>query len=109
MSNRASPARQSVALTQLKGRKLRSYNVKLSDDKAGCQITGTAITNDGRRLLVDFDKTKVELFSRDMKLLSFLSLSDHPRGIAVLSDQEAFVTTYNMSLVLLDIWSSHVY
>ena len=38
-----------------------------------------------------------------MKLLSSLSLSDFPRDIAVLSDQEAVVTTDNESLVLLDI------
>ena len=55
-----------------------------------------AITNDGRRLLV-------KLFSRDMKLLSPLSLSDRPCDIAVLSDQEAVVTTESWSLVLLDI------
>ena len=96
-------ARQSVALTQLKGRKLRRYNIKLSDDKNDCWITGMAITNDGRRLLVDLTNNKVKLFSQDMKLLSSLSLSDPPRGIAVLSDKEAVVTTANKSLVLLGI------
>ena len=99
-------ARQSVALTHLKGRKLGSYNVKLTDDEEKCWITGMAITNDGRRLLVDNDNYKVKLFSQDMKLLSFLSLSDHPRGIAVISDKEAVVTTDNKSLVLLDISGS---
>ena len=95
--------RHSVALTQLKGRKLRSHNVKLSDDREECWITGMAITNDGRRLLVDHDNNKVKLFSQDMKLLSSLSLSDCPCDIAVLSDQEAVVTTVNTSLKLLDI------
>ena len=99
-------ARQSVALTQLKGRKLRSYNVKLSDDKYGCWITSMAITNDSRRLLVDENNKKVKLFSRDMKLLSSLSLSDRPRDIAVISDKEAVVTTDNKSLVLLGISGS---
>ena len=103
-------ARQRVALTQLKGRKLTSYNVKLSDDRYECNITGmAAITNDGRRLLVDHDNNKVKLFSPDMKLLSSLSLSDPPRDIAVLSDQEAVVTTVNRSLVLLDISGRHMY
>ena len=99
-------ARQSVALTQLKGRKLRRYNVKLSDDRERCYITGMAITNDGRRLLVDWSNDKVKLFSQDMKLLSSLSLPDRPRNIAVLSDQEAVVTTANRSLKLLDISGS---
>ena len=98
-------ARQSVALTQLKGRKPKRYNVKLSDDRNDCWITGMAITNDGRRLLVDYNNYKVKLFSRDMKLLSSLSLSEH-RGIAVVSDKEAVVTTVNSSLVLLDISGS---
>ena len=105
-------ARQSVALTQLKGRKLKSYNVKLSDDRNDCWITGMAITNDGRRLLVDNDNRKVKLFSQDMKLLSSLSLSDTPCDIAVISDKEAVVTTVNTSLVrslvLLNISARHL-
>ena len=99
-------ARQSVALTQLKGRKLKRYNVKLPDDRKECWITGMAITNDGRRLLVDIDNRKVKLFSRDMKLLSSLSLSDLPSDIAVISDKEAVVITANESLVLLGISGS---
>ena len=101
-------ARQSIALTQLKGRKLGRYNVKLSDDRKECYIKGMAITNDGRRLLVDENNKKVKLFSQDMKLLSSLSLSFHPRDIAVISDKEAVVTTYKKSLVLLDISSCHM-
>ena len=99
-------ARQSVALTQLKGRKLKSYSVELSDDRLNCIIIGMAITNDDRRLLVDYYNNKVKLFSQDMKLLSSLSLSDFPRDIAVISDKEAVVTTVNKSLVLLGISGS---
>ena len=98
-------ARLSVALTQLKGHKLRSCNIKLPDDREECWIKVIAITNDGRRLLVDSNNYKVKLFSRDMKLLSSLSLSD-PRDIAVISDKEAVVTTDNESLKLLDISGS---
>ena len=105
-AGKSQSARQSVALTQLKGRKLGSYNVKLSDDREECWIKGMAITNDGRRLLVDYGNNKVKLFSQDMKLLSSLSLSDTPRGIAVISDKEAVVTTDNRSLVLLGISGS---
>ena len=100
-------ARQSVALTQLKGRKLRSHNVKLSDDRKECNIIAMAITNDDRRLLVDRYNNKVKLFSPDMKLLSSLSLSD-PRSIAVISDKEAVVSTDNRSLKLLDISGRHM-
>ena len=105
-AGKSQSARQSVALTQLKGRKLRRYNVKLSDDMYRCFIIGMAITDDGRRLLVDNNNKKVKLFSQDMKLLSSLFLSDSPCDIAVLSDQEAVVTTANRSLKLLDISGS---
>ena len=100
-------ARQSEALTQLKGRILGRYNVNLSGDRRACYITGMAITNDGRRLLVDNYNKKVKLFSQDMKLLSSLSLSE-PRDIAVISDKEAVVTIDNKSLVLLNISGSHM-
>ena len=97
--------RQSVALTQLKGRKLKRYNVNLSDDRSDCYITGMAITNNGRRLLVDINNNKVKLFFPDMKILSSLSLSA-PCDIAVISGQEAVVTTDKKSLVLLNISGS---
>ena len=107
-AGKSQSARQSLALTQLKGRKLGSYNVKLSDDRIDCDITGMALTNDGRRLLVDFLNNKVKLFSRDMQLLSSLSLSDPSHDIVVISDQEAVVTTNSWSLVLLDISGSRM-
>ena len=111
IAGKSHSARQSVALTQLKGRKLRRYNVKLSDDCNDCLIRGMAITNDGRRLLVDYYNNKVKLFTQDMKLLSSLSLSD-PFDIAVLSDKEAVVITVNislkLSLVLLNISARHL-
>ena len=107
-AGKSQSARHSVALTQLKGRKLKRYNVKLPDDEEKSWITGMAITNDGRRLLVDRGNNKVKLFSQDMKLLSFLSLSDGLCDIAVLSEQEAVATTVNMSLVQMDISGSHM-
>ena len=108
-AGKSQSATQSVVLAQLKGRKLGSYKVKLTDDRGKCHITGMAITNDGRRLLVYNNNNKVKLLSLwDMNLLSSLSLSDIPSDIAVLSDQEAVVTTDNESLVLLDISARHM-
>ena len=102
-------ARQSVSLIQLKCCKLKRYNVKLPDDKYNCYITGIAITNDGRRLLVDNGNNKVKLFSWDMESLSSLSLPCNTYDIAVLSDQEAaVVTTDSKSPVLLGISGSHM-
>ena len=107
-AGKSQSARQSVALTQLKGRKLKRYNVRLSDDRKECHYLGMAITNDGRRLLVDQVNRKVKLFSQDMKLLSSLSLSGTPCNIAVISDKEAVVTTVLQSLVSLDISGRHM-
>ena len=101
-------ASHSVSLSQLKGCKWKRYVVKLAGDRRNCNIIGMAITNDGRRLLVDIDNNKVKLFSWDMNLLSSLLLSDYPRDIAVLNNQEAVVITYNKSLVLLDISGRHM-
>ena len=96
-------------LSQIKCRKAGSYNVKLKDDSTNCWITGIAITKDGRRLLADNYNNKLKVLSRDMKFLSSLSLSDGLRDIAVISDQEAVVTTSNKSLVILSIPSNQIY
>ena len=58
-AGKSQSAGQSVALTQLKCRKQKIYNVKLSDDMKECFISGVAITNDSRRLLVDRKNSKV--------------------------------------------------
>ena len=63
-----------------------------------------AITNDGRRLLVDYRNDKIKLFSRDMKLLSSLSLSSSPWDVAVTGDREAIVSyDDDKTLLILDI------
>ena len=85
-------------------KKLASYNVKLDDDNSDCNITGIAITNDGRRLLADLDNNKIKMFSRDMKLLCSLSLSTRTWDIAVTGDREAVVSCLNeRKLLVLDI------
>ena len=101
-------AGQSLTLTKSKGRKLGRYNVKLPHDALNCYITGMAITNDDRRLLIDHDNKKVKLFSHDMKLLSSLSLPYEPWNSAVLSDREAVVTTLDNSLIALNISGRHM-
>ena len=97
-------ASKTTPLSQIKAKKLASYNMKLDDDKRVCWIPGMAITNDGRRLLADNNNNKIKMFSRDMKSLCSLSLSTTPWDIAVIGDREAVVSFYrNTKLLILDI------
>ena len=96
-------AGKTMPLSQIKAQTLDGYNVKLDDDKSGCDITGMAITNDGRRLLADNNNNKIKMFSPDMKSLCSLSLSTSPRHIAVTGDREAVVSCNETKLLVLDI------
>ena len=97
-------AGKTTPVSQIKVQKPDSYNVKLDDDKSDCFITGMAITNDGRRLLADYNNNKIKMFSRDMKSLCSLSMSTEPWDIAVTGDREAVVSCYlNTKLLILDI------
>ena len=96
-------ASKTTTLPKLKAVKHDCYNVKLDDDKNGCDITGIAITNDGGRLLADRNNNKVNMFSRDMKLLCSLSMPTRPRDIAVTGDREAVVSCNETKLLILDI------
>ena len=96
-------ASKTTPLSKMTAKKLASYNVKLDDERA-CNITGIAITNDGRRLLADLDNNKIKMFSRDMKSLCSLSLSTRPWDIAVTGDREAVVSCFDKTkLLILDI------
>ena len=97
-------ASKTTTLPKIKAVKHDSYNVKLDDDKIDCDITGIAITNDGRRLMADHFNRKIKMFSRDMKLLCSLSLSTSPCNIAVTGDREAVVSCWSEpKLLILDI------
>ena len=96
-------AEKMVELSQIKTPKLASYDVKLYEDGSDCNITGIVITNDGKRLMADWNNRKIKLFSRDMKLLYSLSLSTAPWDIAVTGDREAVVSCDETMLLILDI------
>ena len=96
-------AGKTIPLSQVTAKKLDSYNVKLDDDKSDCSITGIAITNDGRRLLVDNGNEKIKMFSRDMTSLCSLPLSTQPWDIAVTGDRGAVISCYEAMLLILAI------
>ena len=97
-------ATKTTPLSQIKAKKPASYNVKLDDDNRNCDITGIAITNDGRRLLGDYKNSKIKMFSRDMKSLCSLSMSTSLWNIAVTGDREVVVSCHGETkLLILDI------
>ena len=94
-------ASKTTPLSQIKTKKHDSYKVKLDDDTNDCDISGIVITNDGRRLLADYDNSKIKMFSRDMKSLCSLSLSTRPWDIAVTGDREAVVSCWDETKLLI--------
>ena len=95
-------SREDIAsLHHIKAQKLESYNLTLDNDKKNCLITGIAITNDGRRLMADYNNSKIKLFARDMNLLCSMSLSSTPWDVAVTGDREAVVSYFNKEKLLI--------
>ena len=75
-------------------RKLRSHNIKTRTDPAiSCWITGIAITNDGRILVVDRNYGTVKAFYRSMELQSSLRLYEYIWDITIINNNEAVVGT----------------
>ena len=101
-------SRPTQPLLKMKVTKQDTYKIRNRDDRRDCRITGMAITNDRRILVTDCSNSKVKMFSHNMKFLSSVSVSDRPRGIAVISEREAVVTTNNKSLVILNISGSQL-
>ena len=70
--------------TSVVARKQGGYNVKTKEDLISCWITGIAITNDGRILVVDRNNRTVKAFSKSMNLQSSLKLGDRLWGITII-------------------------
>ena len=71
---------------------LDKINVKISDDKNSCCITGIGITVDGNMMLADEDNCKIKLISPDGTLLSSLKPAEKPIGVAVINKSKAAVS-----------------
>ena len=88
-------------ISEIKAQKHTEYNIKLLDDKNDCWITGLSITLDGRRLLADGWNSKIKMFSRDMKIISSLSLPGQPWDIAITGDRKAVVSVVGKSKLFI--------
>ena len=83
--------------------KQAEYCINVEGDGPTCWVTGIAITQDNKKIVVDHRNNKMKLFSVEMEFLSSLSVPTIPWDIAILSDREAVVTTANREIVKLDI------
>lgn len=81
--------------------KQKSTNLNDKSDKMACNITGIAMTPDGKILMVDEGNEKVKMFTQDLVLCSSVSVPG-AWDIGVVSESEAAVGGEN-SLVFLDI------
>ena len=98
---------KSIKGTSVVAKKLKSYKVKLDGDTSTCWITGIAITNNGRILLVDRNNNTVKAFSASMELqssLKFQLVDGKIFDITIINDEEAVLNTdWNDHLLVLDI------
>ena len=82
---------------------LDNINVKISDDKGDCNISGVDMTVDGNMLLADHRNCKVKLFSPDGTLLSFLKPPEKPVDVAIFNESEAAISMEKKQIGIIDI------
>ena len=76
-------------------------NVRRTDDRASCYISGIDTTSNGNLILTDCNNWKVKLFSPDGQFLSSFSLSGQPRDVSVVDLSTAAVSVTNRKIVIL--------
>ena len=101
-----SDARGEHTVQSVKLMPLDTINVKISDDKIDCGISGIDITVDGNMLLADHYNCKMKLFTPDGKLLSSLTPPVEPKDVAVISKSEAAVNMKDQQIGIIDIAES---
>ena len=100
------PAKSSSTIERVKLAKKDKINVKLKVDIADCNITGLDTTVNGTVLLADHDNCKLKVISPAGQLLSSLTLSIKPIGVAVINKTEAAVTMQNKQIGILEMADS---
>ena len=93
--------------TSIVVRKQKSYKVKIDGDRSTCWVTGIAITNDERILVVDRNNNTVKAFYQTMKLQSSLYITPSEGSlfdITIINDKEAVLNSHHHTyLLVLDI------
>ena len=79
-------------------------NVRRTDDRESCYISGIDTTSNGNLILTDFSNSKVKLFSPDGQFLSSFSLSGRPcDDVSVVDLSTAAVSVINGEIVILEL------
>ncbi|XP_053401815.1 uncharacterized protein LOC123548961 [Mercenaria mercenaria] len=68
------------------------FNVRLPEDKYGCENVGATFLTDGRVAIVDMKNSKLKVFDTKFTQACTLQLSSEPRGVTVISPQEVAVS-----------------
>ena len=100
---RAEGSQLTAVAAEAQPRKLGTYQTNMECQHDDCSITGIAVTKDGKIMLADYFHSKVKLFSREMKFLFSLSLSNRVWDVEMTGDKEAVVSTDGKKLTFLHI------
>ena len=94
--------------------------VRLPEDDRVCNISGMALTNDDKLIIVDNGNRKLKVFTRAklsmpfslydeyIKFVACVNLPVRPRDIAVIHNDEVVVTTDKNSIVIIDVSLMHI-
>ena len=80
---------------------MNSHDIKLPDDDKNCWITGIAITEGNRIIMVDFENRKVKMFGTCMRFVFSLCLQFRPWDIAVIRENAAAVSMSGRQLAII--------
>ena len=90
-------------ISQIRVKKMSSFNIKTADDKETCTVHGMAITSNGTLLLVDGSNKTVKVFSYGSKFITEIRMDDTVYDIALLSKSTAVFSTADKKLHFCDI------
>ena len=81
----------------------KSVHIHSDDDTKGSLINAIAVTDDGKRILADFNNQNLKLFGPTMKLLSTFSLSSAAKGLCYVGRNEIVVSNKERQLLFMKI------
>ena len=91
-SETGSTQQDHVVILDMKVKSTKEVNIKLPNDNECPCITGCTFLSRGRILLCDYKNKKMKLLDSDMSVKKSLKLSDEPRNVAAVGENEAIIT-----------------
>ena len=81
----------------------KSVHIHSDEDTKGSLINAIAVTDDGKRILADFNNQNLKLFGPTMKLLSSFYLTSAARGLCYMGKNEILVSNREKHLLFMKI------